>query len=216
MNNLRRRREFPSWTWVGCMSVKRVRGSSFYLGTDERWHFSSDFTPYITSIDIYFGDGEIAQWSTSDGRGYRKKILEKSSKPGMSELPRILLITGWLFELTVVAVDYPSSGTVTTFFHTVEIREQYQRPVSFGIELDQRMLFFPANNEGSRKHTFTCLLLAKIGRATDRSTLVFLVLNPVPETEALLQTYERLDCWTLTSSTPILRYDDAILKAGHC
>ncbi|KAK4177587.1 heterokaryon incompatibility protein-domain-containing protein [Triangularia setosa] len=216
MNNLRRQPEFPSWTWVGWRSVKRTGASSFYLGTDERWYSSSDSKHYITSVDVIFGDDQIIQWSDHDGKGYKKTILEKSSMPGMSELPRSLLITGWLFDLTVVAVDDPSGGTATTAFHTVEIREQYQRPLSFGIELEQLMLFFPVNSDGDRKHTFTCLLLAELDRSNSRSTLVFLALNPVLQTEALLQTYERLDCWTLTSSTPIVRLDDTTMKAGGC
>ncbi|KAK0739586.1 heterokaryon incompatibility protein-domain-containing protein [Apiosordaria backusii] len=216
MDNLRRRHEFPSWTWVGWKSEKRTGGSSFFLGTDERWYSSSYFKHYLTSVDVIFGDSQIIQWSDCDGGGCKEAIYEKSSKPGMTELPRSLSITGWLFDLTVIAVDDPSGEATTTAFYTVELREQYQRCLSFGLELEELMPFFPVDGDGNRKHTFTCLLLAEVDRSSDRSTLVFLVLNPVPQTEVLLQTFERVDCWTLTSNTPILRVNDTTLKAGDC
>lgn len=216
MSDLRRRPEFPSWTWIGWRSVKRTGGGSFYLGMDERWYSSADSKHYITSVDVAFRDGQVIQWSDFDGRGDRGKVFEKSSMPGMSELPQSLLVTGWLFDLTVVAVGDPGDGLATTEFHTVEIREQYRRPMSFGVEREHLMPFFPANSDGNRKHTFTCLLLAEVDKSNDRSTLVFLILRPVLQAEALVQTFERLDCWTLTSSTPIVQVDGTTMKAGDC
>ncbi|KAK0668886.1 heterokaryon incompatibility protein-domain-containing protein [Cercophora samala] len=216
MDNLRRRSEFPSWTWIGWRSVKRAGGGTFYLGAHERWYSSADSKHYITSVDVAFRDGQVIPWSDFDGRGDRTKVFEKSSRPGMSELPQSLLITGWLFDLTVVAVCDKSDGLATTEFHTVEIREQYRRPVSFGVEQNQLMPFFPVDKDGNRRCTFVCLLLAELDKSNDRSTLVFLVLRPVLETEALLQTFERLDCWTLTSSTPIVQLDDTTMRAGDC
>lgn len=209
--NIERRNEFPSWTWAGWktgvydLTLDVIKHSG---GFNYRNALSDGLEGHLSSVQVEFKDGEVAQWA-----GAKEHICRKSE----SSQVQSLRISGWLLDLTVTANTHYEGFHIAgpDDFSPIRMGQNTQDNFTLSFQLDpaELLMFF----EGDHWHTFTCLLLTSCVADEsvwnpDRSgnKFVFLILKTLPEAGV----FERLDCLDMESMQDFIQVDESAATIG--
>ncbi|KAH8911265.1 HET-domain-containing protein [Coniochaeta sp. PMI_546] len=202
-----RRREFPSWTWLGWKLHEGEQGIRLHNPRVKMTKHAKNKTPADITASFEFGAGDVVPWEIG-----ASELLRRAKS---NHIPSHILLQCWVFDLLIPPIasmnasSGHNSGTETSFkddFFSSQCsakwtfgRYQYSLDDSSCIFNMSRNLGFSSE---SSKYTFICVVLEYCGKMSGEESFRRLKCEGlVISRQSSEHAYERLMVTTVTISS---------------